>query len=350
MTDDARTDPAARSRKGRGRRQGGRGETPMVDDVEFASYYNQPVLKPPPWGSEVAAYLFLGGLAAGSGLLGLGAQLTGRARLRRNARLTALGATGAGTVALVMDLGRPERFLHMLRTVKPTSPMNLGSWILTGFGAGAGAAAAGEIDRLTGDRLPLGPLRRVLRVMEPVAGLEMGALSAPLAAYTAVLLSDTANPTWNAARHGLPYVFVSSASIAAGGAAMITTPTGEAKPARILSVLGAAGDVVATRLMKRSMHPAVVEPLETGGPGRKLAWSERLAIAGGIGALIAGRWRPAAIASGLMLLGASALNRFGVLEAGIESTKDPRRTVQPQRERLEERRAAGIVDDSITTA
>lgn len=345
------TDPASTQRGRRARRRGGgSGETPMVEEAEFTSYYDRPVTKPPPWGSEVAAYLFLGGLAGGSGVLALGAQLTGRTRLCRNARLTALGATGAGTVALVMDLGRPERFLHMLRVFKVTSPMNLGSWLLTGFGAVSATAAANDVDRITCRKLPLGPLRRILRTLEPTAGAAAGALGAPLAAYTAVLLSDTANPTWNAARHGLPYVFVSSASLAAGGMAMVTTPKHETASARVLALLGAAGELTATRLMKKPMHSDEVEPLETGPAGTKLQWAERLTIAGGIAAIAGGRSRAVAAVGGLLLLGASALTRFGVLEAGIAATKDPRHVIRPQRDRLAARRAAGITDDSITTA
>ncbi|WP_421015551.1 NrfD/PsrC family molybdoenzyme membrane anchor subunit, partial [Glutamicibacter creatinolyticus] len=61
----------------------------------------------------------------------------------------AFGAIGAGSVALIADLGRPERFLHMLRTIKPSSPMSLGSWILTAFSAAAGVAAAAEVDRMS---------------------------------------------------------------------------------------------------------------------------------------------------------------------------------------------------------
>jgi hypothetical protein len=156
-----------RKGNGAGRRAGGDGsrEMPMVPEAEFSSYYGRPVVKPAPWGHEVAAYLFLGGVAGGSGLLAAGAQLTGRTKLRRNARLSALGAVGLGAVALVMDLGRPERFVNMLRTIKLTSPMSLGSWILSAFSAGAGIAAAAEIDRMTGERLPLGPLRPVLRAV-----------------------------------------------------------------------------------------------------------------------------------------------------------------------------------------
>ncbi|WP_234825781.1 NrfD/PsrC family molybdoenzyme membrane anchor subunit, partial [Mycolicibacter senuensis] len=131
-------------RRGRRRRRGGDGgrEMPMVPDVQFTSYYGRPVVKPAPWTHEIAAYLFLGGLAGGSGILAAGAQLTGRKLLRRNSRLAALVAIVLSAAALISDLGRPERFLNMLRTIKLTSPMNLGSWILSGFGAGAGVAAA----------------------------------------------------------------------------------------------------------------------------------------------------------------------------------------------------------------
>ncbi|MGP0079548.1 NrfD/PsrC family molybdoenzyme membrane anchor subunit, partial [Mycobacterium sp.] len=215
-------------RKGKraGRRGGGDGsrEMPMVPEAEFTSYYGRPVVKPAPWGHEAAAYLFLGGVAGGSGLLAAGAQLTGRKTLRRNTRLSALIAVMLGAVALVKDLGRPERFVNMLRTIKLTSPMSVGSWILSFFSAGIGIAAVSEIDRMTGERIPLGPLRPVLRAVEGPAGLEAAVFAPPLAVYTAVLLTDTATPTWNAAYRDLPFVFVSSASLAASGLAMITTP------------------------------------------------------------------------------------------------------------------------------
>jgi len=289
-------------------------------------------------------------VAGGSALLGVGGQVTGNQVLCRNSRLAALAAVGLGAVALVEDLGRPERFLNMLRTIKLTSPMSLGSWILTAFSAGVGVSAVSEIDRMTGSRLPLGPLRRLLRGLEGPAGVEAAVFAAPLSAYTAVLLSDTANPTWNAAREHLPFVFVSSASLAAAGLAMITTPVEEAGPARALAVLGVAGELIATRFMEKNMDPVAAEPLHLGGPGRMLAWSEGLAVAGGVGALLGGRHRLTAAVSGVALLGASALTRFGILRAGIRSTENPRYTVEPQKNRLAARRRAGVVHDSITTA
>jgi hypothetical protein len=325
-------------------------ERPVVPEAGFTSYYGRPVVKPAPWGWDVAAYLFLGGLAGGSAVLAAGGQLTGRATLRRNCRLAALASVSLGAVALVRDLGRPERFVNMLRVIKLTSPMSLGSWILTAFSAGAAVAGAAEVDRLTGERLPLGPLRRVLRVAEGPAGLEAAALGPELAVYTAVLLADTSTPTWNHAHDELPFVFVSSASLASAGLAMITTPVAEAAPARKLAVLGVIGDLVATRVMHRRMDPVAAEPLHQGRPGALLRLSEGLAVAGGIGTLLGGRRRPVAAAAGLALLAASALTRFGIYEAGIRSAKDPRYTIEPQKRRLAARRAAGVTDDSITTA
>lgn len=349
-------EPARRKRfrKGGGKRRIGAGdgsrEMPMVPDVEFSSYYGRPVVKPAPWGHEIGLYLFLGGVAGGSGLLAAGAQLTGRNMLRRNARLSAMVAVLISLVALVKDLGRPERFVNMMRTVKLTSPMSLGTWILTAFSTGLGVTVAAELDRMTGQRLPLGPLRPVLRAVEGPAGIEAAVFAAPVAAYTAVLLADTATPTWNAAHRDLPFVFVSSASLAASGLAMVTTPVAEAGPARRFAVLGVLGDVIATRYMERRMDPIAAEPLHHGHPGEMLKWSERLVIAGGLGPLLGGGRRAVAVLSGLALMAGSALTRFGVFEAGLESARDPRYTIEPQKRRLAARRAAGITDDSITTS
>lgn len=359
--------PGGQGWKNRG--SDGNREMPMVEDVEFTSYYGRPIVKAPPWGDEISLYLFLGGLAGGSSLLGLGAQFSDRPGLRIATRLTAITATGIGGAALVADLGRPERFLNMMRVFKISSPMSMGTWILSGFGVGSGVLAAIEVDRLTGEKLlPLGPLRAVLHAFETPAALESALFATPLAAYTGALLGDTAVPTWNAAgRNGLSYVFVSSAAVAAGGAAMALAPVREAGPARLFALGGAAGEMIAMDQMKKRMHPAEVDPMEEGEPGHKLHRAEKLLIAGAIGTAVAevgarvfakklgGGWktrtalRALSVVSGAALAAASAYTRFGVLEAGIESTKDPRHVVEPQHARLAERRARGIVDDSITT-
>lgn len=340
---------------GKRKKRGRGGEDLMVDEAQFESYYGRPIVKAPPWKHEIGAYLVLGGIAGGSALLAAGAHMTGLHELRRNARLTALGAISAGAVALIADLGRPERFLNMMRTVKVTSPMSLGSWILGGFSTGAGVAAAAEVVRMLEGHIPgedtalVKAGKRTLFAVETPAGFLASALGAPLAVYTAALLSNTAVPTWNAARRGLPFVFASSASLAAGGAAMVTTSPAQAGPARLLALMGVAGDLIALTWTKKDMHPLEAEPLEIGHAGKLMHLSEACVIAGGVGTALVGRNRVGAIVSGACLVAGSALTRFGVMDAGHASTQDPKYVVEPQKARLRARQQAGITHDSIVT-
>lgn len=334
--------PKRRGKRGPGRHRGA--EEVMVPDAEFSSYYGRNIVKPAPWGHEIPTYLFLGGLAAGSALVAAGGEMTGRRELQRNGRLVALGALGGSTIALVSDLGKPSRFYNMMRTVKLTSPMSVGSWILAGFGAFTGVAAFSEVVKQIvpneGRDLPMGWF---WPYGDRLASVGAGFFSAPLAAYTAVLLSDTATPTWHAAYKELPFVFVGSALAAAGGMAMVTTPTAETAPARRMAVGGALLEAGAMKLLERSVGVAG-EPLQEGKAGALLRAAKVLTVGGAALTVIGGRWRPAAVAAGLALAAGSAVTRFGVVEAGIESAKDPRYTVIPQRQRLEARRAQALRD------
>ncbi len=116
----------------------------VVPEAEFTSYYGRPMVKASPWTLDIPAYLFLGGVAAGSSAFAAGASVTGRPGLRRLTRLSAVGGDLGSTYALIHDLGRPERFYMMLRVAKPTSPMSMGTWLLSAYGPAAGLAAAGE--------------------------------------------------------------------------------------------------------------------------------------------------------------------------------------------------------------
>lgn len=343
--------PRGQRRRGGGKADGGgrrrRDESVLVPDAEFTSYYGHNVVKPAPWGHEIAAYLFLGGLAGGSGLVGAGGAVSSRPALRRVGRFGALASVALGGAALAKDLGRPERALNMLRVAKVTSPMSVGSWILTGFGAFAGAAAATEV---AGAVLPRGSrLARLARGVDPLATAGSTAFSMPLAAYTAVLLADTTTPTWRESYKELPFVFVGSANAAAAGLALLATPADQNGPARRLATIGAAVELGASELMERRMHPVVAEPLHEGRPGQMLKAAKLLTAGGAVGAALFGRNRTVAGLSGFALMAGSVLTRFGVFEAGMESAKDPRYTVTPQKERLEERRRRGQTHDSITT-
>ncbi|HEX6013673.1 MAG TPA: NrfD/PsrC family molybdoenzyme membrane anchor subunit [Geminicoccaceae bacterium] len=323
----------SRRRRGGRRRKGGGGDRSMVPEATFTSYYGRPIVKPSPWEADIPAYLFAGGVAAGSSLLAAGADLTGRPTLRRSARLGALGALSFSMVALVHDLGRPERFLNMLRVAKFTSPMSVGTWILTTYGPFAGAAAATEVVGMLPDRYRGGPLRLAAYIDRP-AGLLAGLFAPLVASYTAVLLSNTSTPSWNAARHELPFVFVGSAAAASGGFALVTAPLHETGPARRLAVGGAVLELVAERQMERAMG-MTAEPLHEGKAGTLMRAAKVLTAAGALGALVSGRSRALGALSGAALLAGSACTRFGVFEAGQESARDPKYTVVPQRERLD---------------
>src|SRR5699024_1217783 len=133
--------------------------------------------------------------------------------------------------------------LNMMRTVKVTSPMSLGTWVLSGFGAFSGVLGVLEIDGMTDRRLPLGALRRLLGAAEVPASAGQAVLAPVLASYTGALLGNTVVPTWEAGRAHLSYLFASSASLAAGGAALLTAPVDETGPARALAGAGVVGDL-----------------------------------------------------------------------------------------------------------
>ncbi|HYQ64969.1 NrfD/PsrC family molybdoenzyme membrane anchor subunit [Actinophytocola sp.] len=311
-----------------GRRKGrGRGEQPMVPDASFASYYGRPVLNKPTWQArDIAGYFFLGGLAGASSVLAAGAQLTGRPALARGCKAGALVAISGSLFALVHDLGRPARFVNMLRVAKPTSPMSVGTWLLTAYGPAAGAAAVSELTGL---------LPRVGRVASVAAGL----LGPAVAAYTAPLLANTAVPTWHAGHRDLPFVFVGSAAAAAGGLGMLVAPVAEAGPARRAVLTGALCELTAAARMERTMGLAA-EPLHTGRGGTLMRAARALTVTGAVlGGMLGRRSRAAAVLGGVAALAGSACTRFGIFHAGVASAEDPKYTVRPQRERL---RASGL--------
>jgi formate-dependent nitrite reductase membrane component NrfD len=319
----------------RRRRRGG--EQPIVPEAEFTSYYGRPVVKPAPWTSDIPAYVFLGGLAAGSAVLGAGADLTGRPGLRRIGRLGAAGAITLGFAALLHDLGKPSRFGNMLRVAKPTSPMSVGVWLLTLFGPSAGLAGAAELRHLLPSRLSW--LARLLGASARPAGIASAVTAPGIATYTAVLLADTATPAWHEARRGLPFVFVGSAGSASGGLGMLVARLEEAGPARRMALGGAVLELAAQQRMESAMGLAA-EPLRQGRAGVFMRTGEALTLAGAAGTLLASRHRLVAMAAGAGLLAGSAMARFAIFEAGQASARDPKYTVVPQRERLDQKRSS----------
>jgi formate-dependent nitrite reductase membrane component NrfD len=293
----------------------------------FTSYYGRPILKEPTWEPlDIAGYLFTGGLAGASSILAAGADLTGRRRLARPAKLGAFAAISVSAAALVHDLGKPSRFYNMLRVAKPTSPMSMGSWLLAAYGPLAGAAAASDV---TG----------IAPAAGRAAGLGAGVLGSGVASYTAVLIADTAVPAWHESRKQLPFVFVGSAATAAAGLGLLTAPCAEAGPARRAALGGAALELAASNAMEDAAGLAG-ETFHEGKAGMLLRAAKVLTAGGAlVGATLGRRSRAAAAVSGAALLAGSALTRFGIFEAGKASAIDPKYTVVPQRERLRQKEA-----------
>jgi formate-dependent nitrite reductase membrane component NrfD len=287
------------------------------------------VINPPVWEErEIAGYLFLGGLAGASSLLGTVADATGRPRLAHRAKLTASGAISLSLYALIKDLGRPERFINMLRVFKPSSPMNVGTWIVSAYSTlNFGTSAAS----LTG-RLPL---------LGRTAGLGAGALGTLVSTYTGALIADTAVPAWHEGHRELPFLFGSSAVLAAGGMGLVLAPRRENSPAWRMALLGGAGELISEQLYEhRLARTGVKETLESGVAGRRMKLAKALTTGGVITAALLGRRsRLAAVGAGAALVASSGLTRFGIFAAGMRSAEDPRYTIDPQIERL---RARGL--------
>lgn len=324
MTRDVRSGERQARDKGAGRSGGqdrfGRGEAAMVPQAEFESYYGRPIIKAPVWKSpDVPLYLFLGGMAGGAALLAEGAAATGLPGLEKVSRLAAATGAMGGTVFLVHDLGRPERFLHMLRVFKPTSALSVGTYILSAFATAAGGAAALEVT---------GWLPRLKRV----AGLGAAAFGPPLATYTAALLANTAVPIWHEGHQELPFVFAGSGAAAAGGVGMLLAPSAEHGPAMRMALVGGSVELAASEVMERRLG-MLAEPYHDGKSGRFLRLAKGLTLTGHVLTVLGLRWPWLRRLAGASYIGGSASLRFGVFEGGLASANDPKYTVVPQKER-----------------
>jgi hypothetical protein len=292
------------------------------------SYYGRPVIKAPVWTPEIPAYFFAGGMAGASAGLAYMADLTGNEVLARRAWGVALTGIAVSPPLLIADLGVPRRFLNMLRLFKVTSPMSVGSWILSGCGTATAIAAANALTGL---------FPGLAKPAKPAAAL----LGLPLATYTGALIANTSVPVWHEARASLPALFASGGAASAGAAATALTPAEYAAPARRLALMGAAAELVMTNVMEQKLG-SLAEPYHEGQSGT-LARTATVLTA--LGAMTIGAWghrrRSAAVLGGAALLAGAAAERFAVFRAGFASAKDPKFTVGPQRERVEQGRGLG---------
>jgi formate-dependent nitrite reductase membrane component NrfD len=307
---------------------------PGADDVWYevpsasrrgGTYYDRPVVKGPVWIWAVPVYFYAGGVAGAASVLAEFTETTGDREatgLVKMARRTAAAGGAIGTACLVYDLGRPERFLNMLRVFRPSSPMNVGSWILAAaapsFAVSAILPRAGGVSGRVGNAV----------------GKGSALLGLALSGYTGVLLANTTVPLWQASRRTLPPLFAASA--ASSAAALLQLLPLNDTEGRIVARFGLLGEIaellLGTALERDAGRVAqVVRPLEEGLSSSLWRASKAFNFSGLALSLLPGSSSLKRMLSGLLGTGGGLLLRFALFEAGKASARDPRATFEQQR-------------------
>ena len=294
---------------------------------EGTTYYGLPVIKEPVWTWEVPAYFYIGGAAGAAATIGAVLQVLDgddSERLVQRCRDIAAVGTLAGSALLVSDLGRPERFLNMLRVFKPSSPLNIGSWILM---AASGLSATSAV---------LSRSRGLGRRLGGLVGLSAGAIGLPLSGYTAVLLAGTAVPVWKASRRSMPLLFVASAT----GAACSLLEMGDFNEKELTAVrrLGTVAQLSELALAKAvekgsASLAGAGRPYAEGMAGTLWKASSACTVASLAVDTFTGRSRSGRVAAALVGTVGSIALRYSVWLAGRASARDPRATFDSQRSR-----------------
>jgi formate-dependent nitrite reductase membrane component NrfD len=294
------------------------------------SYYGKPIVKAPVWGPSIAAYFFAGGLAGASAVLVVAARARGNDVLARRALAGAMLGTLASPVLLISDLRDAKRFHHMLRVFKPTSPMSVGTWILSTFGV---AIAASAISEFAGILVPVG------RSTEIASGL-LGTL---LATYTATLIANTAIPIWHDGRRELPFLFAGGSAASGAAFAVIATPVADAAIARRVMLAGVVLEGAAMQLMEARLGSLIFEPYKKGRGNTLRRLAQGLTLAGAsLSAIWGSKSRSVAMLAGGCVLAGTACERFSVFYAGFDSANDPKYVVIPQRARVDARERMSV--------
>jgi hypothetical protein len=279
-------------------------------------YYGIHLLKEPQWEPTIPAYFFVGGAAGACAVIAACADwLAEDPKLARTARWIAFGGSLVSSAALIEDLGRPARFLNMLRVFKIQSPMSVGAWTLAAFGSMAGATVfAKEAERTFGDRFPV-------HVVGNIAQFFTAALGLPFHNYTGVLIGATAIPVWNENIGSLPMHF--GASGVHSGVSVLEL-LGNADN-RALNLLGIAATFWETMqgIQLEARTDEVLTPLKRGRSG----WVTRVGgvLSGPVPLamrVLAGNSPKVRKLAALSGIAGSLLTRFGWVAAGRASARD----------------------------
>jgi len=290
---------------------------PRRDDP---TYYDRPMLKESVWEWAIPLYYYIGGLTGASLVLSAAAQLKQASALdlliRRGHRIGFIGSLVSGGL-LIYDLGKPSRFLNMLRVFRPTSPMNMGAWIL----AGTGASATGALF-LKG------------RFFGRLFGLLAGVFGLGLSTYTGVLVANSAIPIWQESRKALPILFGSSALASLGCTFDIFCERPEERRiTNLIGNVGRAAELAAGLVMERhaSAVPRVGRPFKRGLSSLMWRGAAFLTFASLVVSTLPNRSRKSRIAAGLLGTVGSLLLRATVEHLGTVSARDARASFHQQR-------------------
>lgn len=292
---------------------------PSRQPQDSPSYYDRPMLKEPVWIWSVPTYFYVGGVVGVATALGAAAQLFAPRSMRslvvRSRWVGTLGGGLSGAL-LIHDLGRPERFLNMLRVFRITSPMSVGSWILSVFSVCNGGAAV----------LP--------ELLAAPLGVLGGVLGLGLAGYTGVLISQTAVPVWRAAYRTTPVLFLASGTASAAGFFEFFSWNHQERAAlERFGLMGKILELLAAATLEKevSQIDRVAQPLKTGFSGFLWQSAKVLTGVGIVLAITPGGGRKKRVTGGILATAASLCFRFGVFYAGKASARDPRASFEQQR-------------------
>jgi protein NrfD len=271
------------------------------------SYYGRPALKASPYRWKVALYTFLGGLAGAAQMIATLGDLVDRRRSRSFAkagrRIAAVNGALVGPALLILDLHTPQRWYNMLRIFRRTSPMSIGSYVLTTFGAFSLLSLLPKVGRAA-------------QVPAAIAG-------AGMASYTPALLASTATPLWSAAPRALGAEFASGAF--ASGAAALVLCSRQRSLEKIAATATLAYGVSALAAERELARQRVERPLKRGKWARVHKTGLGLAVALPLACFalnaLAGRSRSRSTVGAAGILAGVFLSRWALFEAGNESAR-----------------------------
>ena len=281
------------------------------------------MLQEPVWIWSIPTYFYVGGVCGTAATLAATAQVLDGRKLRDLVTACRWIAAVTGVLSgglLIHDLGRPSRFLNMLRVFRPTSPMSVGSWVLT-FCAGPAGGAALFGRTWVGD----------------LAALTSGLFGMPLASYTGVLIANTAIPVWQEGRRMLPILFIASG--AASTASLLELVHLRHPSERVAQRFGKAAGIaelaaIHALQLEVSRVAEVGKALTDGLPGLLWTGAKVFSTATLLVNLFGGRSRRKKVASAVLGTAASICIRFAVFQAGKASARNNEASFALQRAAL----------------